>query len=213
MSNNPPLTLLEEFLLLAFDEQNGQLRAIDSGALDKAVAGAVLMDLTLRNRIDNDQRDLFPVDPTPTGDELLDPILKTMSKAPVLTPQPIDYWVAETAKDGASLRSKALRRLESRGALRHRGFGMFWAFGGFHHLSVDEQKLRDIRSRLMSTIYGDDVPSPRNIMLIALVDSCGLFGTLLNETEMRDAQARIEKISRMDMIGQAVAKKSASGNS
>ncbi|MFA5041311.1 MAG: GPP34 family phosphoprotein [Bdellovibrionales bacterium] len=206
MISNPPLTLLEEFLLLAFDEQTGQLHPLDPDALNCAIAGAVLMDLSLRNRVDSDLRDMFPVDPTPIGDELLDPVLKLMSMAPVLTPHPITYWLHQVAEQSSSLREKAMHRLEKRGVLHSRGFGFFWMFGGQRHLTVDEPKVRDVRSRLLSTLYSDEVPSPRNIMLTGLVDSCGLFSYLLNDTEMRDAKARIEKISHMDLIGQAVAK-------
>jgi len=206
MTSHPPLTLLEEFLLLALDEQTGQLYPLDTDALNGAVAGAVLMDLTLRNRIDNDLRDLFPVDPTPTGDEILDPVLQLMSMAPVLTPHPIPYWLRKIADESIPLREKALRRLERRGILRHSNLGFFWMFGVSRGSSIDEKQARDIRARLMNTLYSDEVPSPRGIMLTGLVEACGLFRFLLTETEARDARARIEKIARMDLISQAVAK-------
>ncbi len=76
------LTLLEEFLLLALDDHSGQLYPLARSTLDCAAAGAVLMDLTLRQRIDNDLRDMFLVDPNPTGDNILDPVLQLMRWPP-----------------------------------------------------------------------------------------------------------------------------------
>ena len=93
MDLNLPMTLLEEFLLLALDDQTGQLHPLAPSTLDCAVAGTILMDLTLRNHIDNDLRDMFVVDQSPTGDNILDPALQVMSLAPVLTPHPIAYWL------------------------------------------------------------------------------------------------------------------------
>ena len=118
MVQKTPLTLLEEFLLLALDDQTGRLHPLAHSTLDCATAGAILMNLTLRTRIDNDLRDMFVVDQTPLEDDILDPVLQLMSLAPVLTPHPIAYWLRQFADEGASFREKALRRLEKRGIIR-----------------------------------------------------------------------------------------------
>ena len=46
-----------------------------------ALAGAVLMDLALENRIDTDPNWLTVIDPTPVGDDLLDPALARIVQA------------------------------------------------------------------------------------------------------------------------------------
>ena len=73
------LTILEEFLLLALDDTQGAFYPLARSTFDYASAGAVLMDLTLRNRIDNDLRDMFVTDAKPTGNTILDPVLQLMS--------------------------------------------------------------------------------------------------------------------------------------
>jgi hypothetical protein len=206
MTNSPPLTLLEEFLLLALNEKTGQLYPLDPAALNRAVAGAVLMDLSLRDRIDNDLRDMFTIDATPTGDDILDPVLQMMSLAPVLTPHCTAHWLRELAMEGESLLKKAVSRLEKRGIIRQ-SVGMFWMLGLGTHTSVDEQKVHAIKSGLLGIVYGAGIPTTRYIMLTGLADSCGLFKYLMNETEAKDAAARIAEISRMDLIGQAAAKR------
>lgn len=205
MVNGAPLTLLEDFLLLALDEETGQMHSLDLNALNTSTAGAIIMDLTLRNRIDNDMRDMFPIDPTPTGDDILDPVMRMISLAPVLMPHPIAYWLHQIGEEGPSLREKAMRRLEKRGIVRNQRLLSFWMLGFKGGSAINEQELQSARTRLLNTLH-EDVPSPRGIMLTGLVKSCGLFRYILNDTEARDAAARIEKLSHMDLICQAVMK-------
>ena len=113
---HPPLTVLEEFLLLAHDDRAEQFYPFARSTFDCATAGAVLMDLTLRHRIDNDLRNLFVVDPEPTNDDLLDPVLQTMALAPVLASRPITYWLRQIADEGEPLREKALKRSDLKAA-------------------------------------------------------------------------------------------------
>src|ERR1700761_3926605 len=118
MSGLPPLTLLEEFLLLALDDESGDFYALPRSTLDCGTAGAILMDLIRRRRVDNDLRDMFVTDSLPLNDDILDPVLQMMTLAPVLMPQPISHWVRVMSNEGEALRERALRRLEARGIIR-----------------------------------------------------------------------------------------------
>ena len=206
MDLNLPMTLLEEFLLLALDDQTGQLHPLAPSTLDCAVAGTILMDLTLRNHIDNDLRDMFVVDQSPTGDNILDPALQVMSLAPVLTPHPIAYWLRHFADEGGAFREKAFRRLEERGIIRKQNKKILWVFGTRRYPLVEEKELREVKLRILGVILGDDIPSPHDVMLTSLAEFCGLFRFILSEHEAEKAHARIEQVVRMDLIGQAVAK-------
>jgi hypothetical protein len=201
-----PLTLLEEFLLLALDDQTGQLHPLARSTLDCAAGGAVLMDLTLRNRIDNDLRDMFVVDATPTGDDILDPVLQLMSLAPILTPHPIAYWLRQTADEGEALREKALRRLEARGIIHRQDRKILWVFGARRYPLTNNTEMREVKLRILGAVLGNEVPTPHDIMLTGLAESCGLFRHILSASEVEAASTRIAQISRMDLIGQAVAK-------
>ncbi len=202
----PPLSLLEEFLLLALDDRTQELDALDSGTLDIATAGAILMDLTLRNRIDNDLRDMFTSDAAPTGDDILDPALQMIALAPVLTPHPIAYWLRQIADDAQAIREKALARLEKRGIVQRRNKRVFWILGKRRYPLMDQQEVREVRERILSIVLGDEVPSPRDIMLTSLAEACGLFHKILGKNQRDIAGVRIRQVSRLDLIGQAVAK-------
>jgi len=201
-----PLTLLEEFLLLAIDDQTGQLHPLARSTLDCATAGAVLMDLTLRQRIDNDLRDMFVTDPTPAGDDILDPVLQLMSLAPVLTPHPIAYWLRQVADEGIALREQALRRMETRGIIKRQNHKILWMFGTRRYPLIEDKEMREVKLRILGVVLGNDIPLPRDVMLTGLAESCGLFRYILSAHEMTTATARITQVMRMDLIGQAVAK-------
>lgn len=201
-----PLTLIEEFLLLALDDQTGQMHPLAPSTLDCATAGAVLMDLTLRNRIDNDLRDMFVTDSTPTGDEMLDPVLMLMSLAPVLTPHPIAYWLRNFADEGMAFREQALRRLEDRGIIKRQNMKILWVFGKRRYPLIDDKEVREVKMRIMGAVLGEEIPSPHDIMLTGLAESCGLFQYLLSKEDAEKAAPRISQVARLDLIGQAVAK-------
>jgi hypothetical protein len=203
---NLPLTLLEEFLLLALDDRTGELHPLARSALDCAAAGAILMDLTLRGRIDNDLRDMFTVDPTPTGDALLDPVLQVMSLAPVLTPHPISYWLRQIADEGESYREKALNRLEARGIIKRQNLKILWVFGKRRYPLIDQQEVREVKLRILGVVLSNEIPTPHDVMLTGLADACGLFRYILSASEADAATARIAQVARIDLIGQAVAK-------
>jgi hypothetical protein len=203
---HPPLTILEEFLLLALDDSTGQFYPLARSALDCATAGAVLMDLTLRRRVDNDLRDIFVTDTTPTDNPILDPILQLMSMAPVLTPKPIVYWLREATNHGEGLREKALRHLEALGVLKRENAKILWVFGTRRYPLLHQKEQREAKLRVLGVILRDDIPEPHDIMLVALAHACGLFRHILSDHELTAASPRIEQVARMDLIGQAVAK-------
>ncbi len=179
---HPPLTVLEEFLLLAHDDKTSQFYPLIRSAFDCAAAGAVLMDLTQRNRIDNDLRNLFIIDPTPVGDDLLDPVLQGIALAPVLEPKPITYWLRQIADEGEALREKALRRLESRGILKREAKKILWVFTAERYPILHEKEVREVRQRLKGVLLKDDIPLPHDMMLTALAQACGSVPSYANRS-------------------------------
>lgn len=203
---HPPLTILEEFLLLALDDSAGQFYPLVRSTFDCATAAAVLMDLTLRRRIDNDLRDMFVTDRLPTGNPILDPVLQLMAVAPVLMPKPILYWLREIAGQGEGLREQALRQLEAHGILKRENAKILWVFGARRYPLLHQKERREAKLRILGVILRDDIPEPHDIMLVALAHACDLFRHILSDHELSAASARIEQVARMDLIGQAVAK-------
>ena len=56
----------------------------------------------------------------------------------------------------------------------------------------------------MGVLFSDDIPDPRDVVIICLADACGIFKELLSKRELEQAAARIEQVRKLDLIGQAM---------
>ena len=200
------LRFAEELLLLLLNEDAGDLAAVPESNLRHVLAGAALMDLALENRIDTDLDRLVVVDPAPVGDDLLDPVLARVATSGQT--HGAEYWVRDIAEDGDRIRSAALARLVDAGILRSAEEGAMLLSSKVararRYPTVDGKAEREVRLRIMGVLFGDDIPGPRDVVIICLADACGVFERMLSKTERDEARERIDLVRRMDLIGQAV---------
>ncbi len=197
----PQLRFAEEVVLLLLHDDGRFARAPD-WQVGYALAGAVLMDLALAGRIDTDRWKLFVTDPTPTGDGLLDPALDAIARSPERhEPR---HWVEAASKNAASTRQQALDRLVARGILKRQRGRVLWVFGSRRYPVVDGAAEREVKLRVLDVLLGDDIPHPRDVVIICLAHACGLFPSLLAKAELARAFPRIEQVRKLDLIGQAV---------
>ncbi len=194
------LRFVEEIMLLLLRDHDGRFVRVPSWSLEYALAGGVLMDLALENRIDTDLENLILVDSTPVGDNLIDPTLAEIAGEPN---HPTRYWVERTVERSEDLHEAALSRLVEHGILERQEKRFLWAFRSRRYPMVDGRAEREVKLRIMEVLFGEEIPDPRDIMLICLVDACGIFNHLLSREELGKASGRIEQVRQMDLIGQA----------
>ncbi len=195
------LTFAEELLLLSHDEKSGTFNRLPDLLLNTALAGAVLMDLALMNRIDNDLKTLVIHDRAPTGEKLLDDALAALSPetAPT-TVQALDVL----RKNGSTIERAALARLVERGILREEGGRILWVFETRRYPLIDGKELLEVKRRIAALLLSDEIPESRDVVIIALAQACGLLTRVFSEAEVARAKPRIEQIAKLDLIGQEV---------
>ena len=203
------LRFAEEILLLLHNEERGDFApGLAPQSLNIALAGAVLMDLALEDRIDTDIEHLFLVDPTPLDDDLLDPTLADIARD--TDTRDASYWVSQTAKRGDEIRDKALAQLVNRGILESESEDIFFlsprVSRSRRYPTIDGQTVEEVQLRIMRVLFTDEIPDPRDIVIICLADACDVFKNILSPSELSEVQERIELIRRMDLIGQSVTK-------
>jgi len=197
------LRFVEEILLLLLRDEGGKFVPVPGIALDNALAGGVLMDLALENRIDTDPERLVLVDPTPVGDSLLDPTLAAIAAG---EQRDALYWVGQTALRAAEIRREALSRLVERGVLEHDEGSFLWVFRSRRYPVIDGRAEREVKLRILGVLLSDDIPDPRDVVIIGLADACGLLPELLPKGEYGKARARIDQVRKLDLIGQATSR-------
>ena len=196
------LSFAEEIMLLLLEDENGRFVFVPEHAVSCALSGAVLMDLALRGRVDTDLNSLVVVDSAPTGDPLLDVTLEHLCKSN--QQHDAKYWVEYCQRDAAEIRQRALDRLCEKGILEQKEDCFLWVFKSRRYPMHDGHAEREVKLRIMSILFSDEIPDPRDIAIIGLADACGIFGHLLSQREHRLARDRIDQVRRMDLIGQAV---------
>ncbi len=194
------LRFVEEILLLLLRDDGGRFVAVPGIALDNALAGGVLMDLALENRIDTDPAHLILVDPTPVGDSLLDPTLAAIAAG---EQRDALYWVGQTAQRASEIRREALSRLVECGILEHDEGRFGWVFRSRRYPIIDGRAEREVKLRILGVLLSDEIPDPRDIVIIGLADACGILRELLPKGDYEQARARIDQVRKLDLIGQA----------
>ncbi len=199
-----PLTMPEEILLLLLDDETGRPHGLPGPAAALALAGALIMELALAGRIDTDLDALVVVRRDGLGDPLLDETLARIAAgAPDRTSR---WWIQELARQGTVLRTTLLERLVAAGILRRVRNRILWVFADH---SYPKTQGRDdtlaVRARLRGVLLDEELPEPRDAMMIGLVRAAGLVPFLLLEQEARQSAARIEHVSGLEEVSRSLA--------
>lgn len=195
------LRFAEEIVLLLLNDDDGRFARVPNVSLDYAIAGGVLMDLALEYRIDTDLDNLILIDPTPTGDELLDPTLAEIAKE---GGHDARFWVERTAVKSEAMREDVLKRLVDKGILERQDDRFLWVFKSRRYPAIDGEAQREVKLRIMGVLFSDEIPDPRDIVIICLADACGIFKSIFSSNELEAVAPRIEQVRRLDLIGQAM---------
>ena len=203
MSTSAPLTFVEEVVLLALDDTTGALLPMPPLAFGFALAGALLGDLALLGRIDTDPEKLTVLNPAPTGDPLLDPVLATIVAAK--KPESVSRWLGVFSEHTTARQAEVLDRLVARGILRREEKKILWVFGLRRYPAVDGHERTEVKTRLAALILGDDLPDPRDAMLLSLLAACHLSAVIFAGPKFNARAERLATLARMDLVGREVA--------
>ena len=201
------LSLPEELILMLLNEDNGYFHQVPGWDLNCAVAGAVLAELSLLSRIDTDMDSLFLVDSTETGDPALDPILKEIASEP--TQRNTQFWIERLAPRAEEVIDLTLDRLVALKILEFHD-GEFWTLAqtGWQTEVYDHSKDgtagQFIKTRISRAIFMNEIPDPRDIIVICLVNTCDVFRFIFQLDET--SEERIQLICKMDLIGRSIAR-------
>jgi len=195
------LRLVEEIVLLMLRDDDGTFVRVPSWSRNYAIAGAVLMDLAMENRIDTDLENLILLNDLPTGDSLLDPTLSDIAGGETHGAR---YWVERTAEHADAIQDETLSRLIERGILERRDDRFLWVFKSRRYPTIDGRAEREVKLRILGVLFSDDIPDPRDVTIICLAEACDIFKELLTGRELEQAAPRIEQVRRLDLIGQAM---------
>lgn len=202
MSSNQ-LTLPEELLLIILDDNSGKLFASAKPyAIDVAIAASLIMELTLNGRIDTDSEKLFVVSSVPTGNQILDDTLAEINAEKANLPT--SAWITRLGQKGENLIQLITNSLVDRGVLMSVEKRLLWVFKTRVYPPTSGIEEREVRSRVMQLINSDEIPNPRDSLIVGLLQATGLMHHLLTPDELQRLKVRIDHIVNLEEINRSL---------
>jgi hypothetical protein len=204
MGKSLMLSFAEELYLLALDEKSGKF-VIDSkdAVLDTALTGAILTELSFLKKIDTDSESIYLIDETPTGNPALDFVLDYLCKMD-MDKYKIYHCIKVLTPKTGEIENKVLTNLVDKKILLEKNRRFLWFHGKNRYPVIDNTEIKDVSTRLRELIKSDEIPDPREAVLVGLVNICGLLGKIFSATEMKKYKTRIETISKFELVNKEI---------
>ncbi|MCX5611158.1 MULTISPECIES: GPP34 family phosphoprotein [unclassified Streptomyces] len=164
------ITLAEEIMLLSLDDESGATR--QRQAVGWAVAGGILLELVLAERVSVKGKYLELADDTPTGEELLDGRLRLIGTwLRGRSKRRVTDWLT---KDQAKAVGAAVERLRARGIVVVEESKVLGVFPRRRYPEADGAAERALRERLAAAVLTGAEPDERTAGLVALLHAAKL---------------------------------------
>ena len=195
------LTLPEQLLLLALHDEKGTILSTASISIKYGLAGAVIMELALREKVEIRDKKLVLVNDSYTGDNVLDEALTQIKK--LGKGKNAGYWVNKL--QSIKIQELMLDRLVDKGILKTEEHKILWIFDSPHYPMKDSEEESEIREQIRRIVLHKDIAETRVAVLIGLVNACRLTNEIFSKEERKEAKKRIKEIIENDLIAKAVA--------
>lgn len=201
------MTLIaEDLLLLLIDDVSGRLR-LDRTRLDRVLAGAVLIELALAERISP----AMPGEPAragtlvvraagPTGDVVLDAALSRLGSA---TPTKPARAVEKLVK---GIRETLLHRVVAAGFVHEQHGTTLGVFPTTRWPAIDVRHESALRAELSAVLIHGQVPQRRVAALISLLVAVDAVPKVVPTSDKRALVRRAKQVADGDWAGEAVRK-------
>ncbi|MCX6256945.1 MAG: GPP34 family phosphoprotein [Bacteroidia bacterium] len=196
------LSIPEEITLLTIDEKGGETPG--SKSFDAVLAGSVLMELAIHNRIDSDLKHLIKVSSKATGDVVLDDMLGFIFKENI-EKEPA-YWISQIGLRADEMIEQIIATLIIKKILKVENQKVLWMFSTRKYPLTGDKEIKEVKSRVRELVFGTDLPDLRDIVIISLVYYGSMLSMIFSDDEIKKHKTRIEQIAKMDLIGQSIAK-------
>jgi len=201
------MLIAEDLLLLLYDDETGK-PITGSPGLDYALAGAVLIELTLLGKIDITVAGdgakpgrLKVLDPSPTGDAVLDERLAFIAGKPGKRPKD------QIGRLSKKLRDQLLGQLAARGVLEADQGRVLGLFPVTRWPAKDARHEAQVRAALESVLKVGTTPDERTGALVALLSALNVVPKVVTDAVDKKAlKQRAKQLAESDWASDAVKK-------
>jgi len=198
------LSFAEEIYLLALDDVTGKIVITSKEVvLNSVLVGAVLSELSFIGKIDNDVDNLFILNTDATDSPILNAVLDVLRESGKKE-IPLNRCLQVLLPKAKDIEQLVLKELIGKGILKEVDEKVFWFFPSRRYPIIDNVEITDVERRLRNLVLSNEIPDPRDAVMVSMVNACGLFPEILSSRELRRCEERIEEISKFDMVSQKI---------
>ncbi|MBP7496641.1 MAG: GPP34 family phosphoprotein [Bacteroidales bacterium] len=199
---NSFLSIPEEIILLSVEEKEGALPY--DRKFEVVLSAAIIMDLALNNMVDTDLEKLIPVSNELMNDVVLDEVLAMIHSKGEM--QPVNYWISQIAVRANEFMEALVASLIIKKVLKVENQKLLWFFSKRKYPLVKDKEIKEVKQRVRDIVFSNDIPDIRDVVIISLLHYGQLLSLVFSDIEIEKYKSRIEKIAKMDLVGQAISK-------
>ncbi|MDQ2178873.1 GPP34 family phosphoprotein [Marinifilum sp. D714] len=197
------LNLVDQLTLLALDDEKGSFIA-DSFSFAYGLAGAVILELSLQERIEVEGKKIKVKSKETCGDALLDYFLDKIKHSK--KQRSIQTWVEIIGEKFSYIKDETLAKLIDEGILKKEEKKILWIFSVDKFPTENAKPENLLRKRLNDILINDCEVDMNETMLISLIDMCELNQEVYGKERAKEYKKKIKGIIEKGQLSSSIGK-------
>ncbi|NOU59138.1 GOLPH3/VPS74 family protein [Marinifilum caeruleilacunae] len=197
------LNLVDQLTLLALDDEKGSFVA-DSFSFAYGLAGAIILELSLQDRIEIVGKKIKVRSKESCNNALLDYFLDKMSNSK--KERSIQTWVENIGEKVSYIKEETVDKLILEGILRREEKKILWIFSVDKFPAENAKPENLLRKRLNHILLNDKDVNMHEIMLISLIDMCELNNEVYGKQRAKEYKKKIKAIIEKGQLSSEIGK-------
>ncbi len=195
------LNLLEKYLLIALDDDKGSF-VNDSIHLHYGFAGAILLELAIRNKIEVYGEKILLKERSTEKEIALNKAIELLTEEGGMSSK---ECVNKLAKKASEFKNDTLQKLINKGVLEKKEGKILWIFPNDKYPTQNNLPENKLRSRLNDVVLRDKKPDADDIMLLSLINVSNLTKEAFRDaSDLKAIKKRIEEMTSDMKLSQVI---------
>ncbi|MDZ7741287.1 MAG: GPP34 family phosphoprotein [Bacteroidota bacterium] len=196
------MNISEDFYLLNCDPDTGRLYPIPDNLFNLVISGALLFDLSFKDKINDDWEKLEIIDPEKTRETLINETINSLS----IFNKSFSLSEALTivAARANSFEEMIISTLVKKDRLQLGNGRDIMNRHTKKRFVKDKEYLSQLVTNIRQTIMEDTIPDPEICAMVSLLKTSGFDAYIFNSSELANYKERIDFLANIESLGRAV---------
>lgn len=191
------LNLIDELTLLALDDEKGSFIA-DFYSLGYALAGAIILELSLLEKIKIRDKKLSVLNSDTCEDHLLNYFLKKMKESK--KEKSLQTWVEEIGGEEDHIKNTTVDKLIEQKILSRKEEKILWFIPNDKYPTINVKHENDLKKRLNNVLLNNRTAELKDVMLIGLIEMCSLQVEVFGKERAKEYKDRIKQFADSEQL-------------